>query len=255
MKAIVFAAGVGSRLKPFTDFHPKALAPLGGVPVLGRVLGKLAAAGADAAVVNIHHFPNQIRQYLDCNDFGLHVEISDESSLLLDTAGALAKIVRESETIADMGDKEEIILHNADIFTDFRISAMLDRHRAADADATLLVDSTRVSSRAFLFDHDGRLRGWRNTSAGITRPSGLKTDSLIPAAFGGVHIINRYVLDRVSSFVGSILRPCSIVDFYVGNCGELNIRNFTPSEPYSWHDIGTAERLAAAEAEFTDCKD
>ena len=99
MIAIVFAAGIGSRLKPFTDHHPKALAPVGGVPALVRVTDKLRAAGARRIIVNVHHFPEQIRACLRALPYSADVEISDESDRLLDTAGELAKIWRQNTTV------------------------------------------------------------------------------------------------------------------------------------------------------------
>lgn len=250
MKAVVFAAGIGSRLKPFTDSHPKALAPLGGEPVLGRVLRKIAAAGASGIIVNVHHFPEQIRAYLATADLGVPVEISDESDLLLDTAGGLAKIYRQSAMPDGMAPGETLLLHNADIWTDFPLGELIGQHIASGADATLLADPGRASSRAFLFDMGGRLRGWRNTAKGIVRPEGLDMSALAPAAFGGVHVISGATLARVSDYVGPELHPAGITDFYIDSCSGLDIRRYTPAAPYRWHDIGTTEKLAAAEAEF-----
>lgn len=250
MKAVVFAAGIGSRLKSFTDSHPKALAPLGGEPVLGRVMRKIADAGASGIIVNVHHFPEQIRAYLATVDLGVPVEISDESDLLLDTAGGLAKIYRQSAIPGGMAPGETILLHNADIWTDFPLGELIGQHLASGADATLLADPGRASSRAFLFDNGGRLRGWRNTAKGIVRPEGLDTSALVPAAFGGVHVISGAMVAKISDYVGSELHPAGITDFYIDSCGALDIRRYTPAAPYRWHDIGTTEKLAAAEAEF-----
>ena len=114
MIGIIFAAGIGSRLKPFTDSHPKALAPLGGEPILVHVARKLLNAGARRLIVNVHHFPDQIIAELRRRPFAELVEISDESDLLLDTGGALAKIGAQSNVFASAGDDEPIIVHNAD---------------------------------------------------------------------------------------------------------------------------------------------
>lgn len=252
MIAVVFAAGIGSRLKPFTDLHPKALAPLGGVPLLGRVLHKLAEAGARAAVINVHHFPQQIREYLASEDFGLDIEISDESGLLLDTAGGLAKMVRDSRVLGTCTPAEDIVVHNADIYTDFCIADMLSAHHTSGADATLLADSRRQSTRAFLFDNEGRLHGWRNSATGAVRPKDIDTAGLTAAPFGGVHVLRRDLLDAVSDFVGPELHPCSIVDFYLSTCGGRDYRGYTPTAPYRWHDIGTPEKLEAAQALFSE---
>lgn len=253
MKAVVFAAGIGSRLKPFTDSHPKALVPLGGEPALGLVIRKLVAAGADGVVVNIHHFPNQIRDFLKQNDFGVPVETSDETDLLLDTAGGLAKIARESHLLSGCKEGEPILVHNADIWTDFPIGEMVEFHHSNNADATLLVDPTRKSTRSFFFDQAERLRGWSNISTGQVKPAGIDLQGMSGKAFGGVHIITPKMLKEISNAVGE-LHPMGIVDLYTSLCTRLLITGYTPTAPFHWHDLGTPEKLAAAIAEFNDLK-
>lgn len=244
MKAVVFAAVIGSRLKPFTDHHPKALATIAGKPLLGHVLDKISAAGFDEVVVNVHHFPEQISAYL-LRHYP-HVRISDESPLLLDTAGALAKIYREGIFGTPIEDKEPVLVHNADIYTDFDISEMLTAHH--DCDATLLVDGGRQSSRELLFDH-GRMRGWHNVKTGEFRPAGCNSDILHGAAFGGVHILSGATIKEVDAYVGAELRPVGIVDYYVASCLEKDFRAFTPAVPYRWFDIGTPQKLEQARAD------
>lgn len=247
MKAVVFAAGIGSRLKPFTDSHPKALAPVAGVPALGRVLGKLAQAGVDGVVVNVHHFADQVEAYLRANDFGLEVEISDERPLLLDTAGALAKMARQSRMLKGVGPDEPVVVHNADIITDFDLGQMVAEHVLGCADATVLVNPQRRSSRAFLFEPDGRLAGWRNSSSGEVKPAGLDTEGLAAAPFGGVHVLRRSLLDRISEALPAELKPSGIVDFYLRNLDRYNFRGHIPPDGYYWFDIGTPEKLAEAD--------
>ncbi|MDE6126575.1 MAG: NTP transferase domain-containing protein, partial [Muribaculaceae bacterium] len=133
MKGMIFAAGVGSRLRPFTDEHPKALAPVGGIPMLRRVIEKMTEAGISRIVVNVHHFPQQIVSYLEENDnFGADISVSDESAELLDTGGGLLHARRFLD-----GD-EPVLVHNADILTDFDISRMARAHSDSGALATLL---------------------------------------------------------------------------------------------------------------------
>ncbi len=241
MKAVVFAAGIGSRLKPFTDYHPKALAPLAGKPLLGHVIEKLYAVGVDDIVVNVHHFPSQIINYL--YDNYSHVGVSDESELLLDTAGGIAKIYREKAFRTPLLPTEPVIIHNADIYTDFSLCGMLESHR--EGRATLLVDPARKSSRELLFD-EKKMIGWRNVKTGLVRPSGLETAGVHSAAFGGVHIMSGDILAAVDEYVGAELAPCSIMDFYIDSCAKIDIVPFTPVSPYRWFDIGTAEKLEAA---------
>ncbi len=249
MKAIVFAAGIGSRLKPFTEHHPKALAPVGLDTALGFVLRRLVAAGADSIVVNVHHFANQVIDWVANNPCGVPVEISDESSLLLDTGGGLAKIWRESKTIQSLGDDEPLVIHNADILTDFPLSALCTR--AKDALGAIFAEPNRTTARHFLFDNNGMLRGWNNIKTGAVRPDNIDATKLQAAAFGGVHCLSRQMLQRISDFCGNDLHPFGITDYYIDNCTTDNsICIFTPNVEYRWADIGNPERLAEAQELF-----
>lgn len=251
MKGIIFAAGIGSRLKPFTDYHPKALAPVGGVPAIDRVIRRMLEAGVDGLVINVHHFADQIKDHLsEIHIPGVTIEVSDESNLLLDTAGGLAKMVRENNTVMSMHPEEPIVVHNADIMTDAPLNEMLEHHELNGADATLLVDPARTSSRAFLFK-DGFLHGWKNFKTGETKPELINTETLTAAPFGGVHILRRKLLDDISAKTGTVLHPWSITDFYIDTCRERKYAAFTPAGKYLWHDIGTPEKLQAASEAFT----
>lgn len=244
MKGMIFAAGVGSRLKPFTDFHPKALLPVGGVPMLRRVLDNMAAAGVDEVVVNVHHFASQITDYLEANTpSGMRVSVSDESGLLLDTGGGLLK----AAPMLDAHDSEPVILHNADILTDVDLGRMLREHIDSGADVTLLA-SQRMSSRMLYFDCSGRLKGWKNLNTGETKPEGFVADGLMPLAFGGVHVVSPSVfplLAEYSAYVGAVF---STVPFYLANVKKLLIKAYRPEDGSIWHDVGSMEKLAAAEA-------
>lgn len=239
MKAMIFAAGVGSRLKPWTDYHPKALVEVGGEPMLGRVIQRLIAVGVDEIVVNVHHFASQIKEYLVENgNFGTQIHISDEGDRLLDTGGGLLK------ASAWLKGDEAIFLHNADIFCDVDLSAMLAHHTITRADATLLV-SDRKSSRAFLFDSNLRLQGWRNQVDGRTIPAELhQLDNLFPKSFGGIHIINNSILMELSKWPRN--DAFSITPFYAQSADMLDIRGYIPSEAYHWFDVGRMETLQQA---------
>ncbi len=242
MKAVIFAAGIGSRLKPFTDYHPKALAEIAGKPMLGHVIDKLVAAGADDIVVNVHHFPEQIEAYL-AKEYP-SVRVSDESDLLLDTAGALAKIYREHSFREPFASGEPIVVHNADIYTDFAMTDMLSAY--GEGRAVVLVDPKRDSSRQLLFDVSDRMIGWRNIAKNIVRPASMDIGTAHGAAFGGVHILSPEILADIDSFCGPVLHPCSIIDYYISACGKKNIMAFTPTYDFKWFDIGTSEKLATA---------
>lgn len=237
MKALVFAAGIGSRLKPFTLHHPKALAEVGGIPMLARVITKLRDAGVDEMVVNVHHFAGQIIEFLEANNnFGVKIHISDETGELLDTGGGLLK------ARGWLDGYEPFIVHNADILTDFDINEMVRFHNENQADATLLV-APRKTSRYLYFDN--RLRGWMNISTGEARPQGfLPGESMTPYAFGGVHVVSPKIFDRLAQYTDK--EVFSIVPFYVAEADVLNILPFVQPQGSLWVDIGKPENLAYA---------
>lgn len=242
MKAIIFAAGKGTRLKPFTASHPKALAPVCGKPILGRIIEKLITAGVDGIVINVHHFASQIIDYLESQAFPVKIEISDERNMLLETGGALAKIARESRLLENIDKNESIIVHNSDILTDFSINDICDA--ACEVEVVLLTDSKRQTSRKFLFNSNGYLQGWTNENNGAVRPIGLNPDIFRHEAFGGVHCIHRRTLDNINLYCGTELHSFSVVDFYIDVCADgKTIKSFTPTEPFGWIDIGTVEHL------------
>lgn len=240
MKAMIFAAGLGTRLRPLTDTIPKALVPVGGKPSLQRVIERLRDAGIGQIIVNIHHFPDKIKTFLaKNNNFGVDIAISDESDQLLDTGGGLLK------ALPLIGDSP-VLLHNADIATDVDLGAMIESHQRSSADATLLV-AQRQSSRQLLFDGTGLMRGWKNLSTGELRPSKLTDDSMLtPMAFNGIHIIEPTLYPRLTEYGRQHGRVFSITPFYIDACQAANIREYQPREPYRWHDIGRPESLAKA---------
>lgn len=244
MKAIIFAAGLGTRLQPFTQSHPKALVEVNGKPMLQRVIERLRDASVTDIVVNVHHFARQIIDFLKANNnFGCNIMISDEQHLLLDTGGGIAKA-------ASMLDgAEPFIAYNADILTDFDIMAMIESHKDCNADVTLLT-SHRNSSRQLYFDSSSRLRGWQNLKTGETRPVDFIPDgNVTPLSFNGVHIIEPHILPLLLEYAKS--KPVfSITPFYIENADRIDIRSFTPTEKYQWYDIGRNETLEKARNEF-----
>jgi len=165
MKAMVFAAGLGTRLYPLTKEVPKALVEVGGRPLLRLVLEKLVAAGIREIVINVHHFPEMIRSYLHDHPLpGVTLHISDESDELLDTGGGLMKAAPWL-----MGG-EPVLVHNVDVISDLDIGALLAFHREKGGVATLAVRE-RETRRYLLFDRDMRLTGWMDRQTGeIRRP-------------------------------------------------------------------------------------
>lgn len=254
MKAMIFAAGLGTRLKPFTDSHPKALAEVCGRPMLGLVVERLRLAGVTEIVVNVHHFADQIIDYLRVNDdFGLKIHISDERSRLLDTGGGILAARRWLD-----GD-EPFIVHNADILTDLDIAEMYGQMLRSEA-AAMLLAASRATSRYLMFDPaTHRMRGWTNVDSGKIRPDGLSIDGLDRLAFGGVHIVSPDMFEPLAKYADGLEGDnaiadgnarFSIMDFYIDACGRLPIFGYQPVEYYVWHDIGKPASLVSAEKDF-----
>lgn len=190
MKALIFAAGKGTRLKPFTDKHPKALAKVNGVPLLERNIRYLQGFGINDFVVNVHHFGDQIIDFLRSKEhFGASIEISDEREELLETGGGLvfARHLLDGE--------EDFLIMNADILTDLNIRDFIDYHRSKRDCATLAV-SDRPSSRKLLFNEDMVLRGWLNTTTGEQRLAEFNK-GFKPLAFSGIHCVSPQIFNKI----------------------------------------------------------
>lgn len=190
MKALIFAAGKGTRLQPFTNSHPKALAEVNGIPLLERNIKYLQSFGINDFVINIHHFGEQIVDFLKLkNNFGANIEISDERNELLETGGGLifAKDFLSSE--------EDFLIMNADILTDLNISDFVKSHLESQNFVTLAV-SDRKSSRKLFFDNQMILKGWKNVGTGETRMANTNLD-FKEFAFSGIHCINSSIFNKI----------------------------------------------------------
>lgn len=185
-KAMIFAAGMGTRLKPFTDHHPKALATVNGKTLLQRNIEYLKEIGVTELTVNVHHFADQIIDFLNQNNnFDIHIQISDETEELLETGGGL---VRAKELIGD----QSFLVMNVDILTDLNLEDLIQFHYQYQPLVTLAV-SDRDSSRKLLFRKDRQLAGWRNLRTGEE----IRTtdEPLSELAFSGIHIINPRIFE------------------------------------------------------------
>lgn len=242
MKALVFAAGLGTRLKPLTDRIPKALVPLCGEPLLAHVLRRLRDAGCDDITVNIHHFADQIRNYLAENDFGVPVHLSDETDLLRETGGG----IRHARPFLEGGD-EPFLVHNVDIVSDLDLGWLREQTRP-DALATLVV-SERKTQRYFLFDGDMRLVGWTNLATGEVRSPfpGLDPAACRRYAFAGIHNISPRIFGVFDAYDCPERFP--IVDFYLRACAEHPVYGVAP-ERLRIVDVGKTDTLAEAERLF-----
>ena len=244
MKAMIFAAGLGTRLRPLTNDRPKALVEIGGKPMLERVITKLAGAGFDDITINIHHFGEKIIEFLEKNNnFRLNIHISDERDMLLDTGGGILK----ARQFLD-GD-EPFLVHNADILTNIDLNAMYQSHLNSGAMATLLVKD-RLTSRYFVFDDDYRLQGWINKSTGETRPTAFKhREGMRELAFGGIHVISPSIFEPLERHSQGEAK-FSITPFYVDECHTHIINGYVQQRPYTWLDVGKPETMAQAEEMF-----
>ena len=219
MKAMIFAAGTGSRLKPLTDHTPKALIPIGGKPMLEHVILKLKSSGFDQIVINIRS------------------EISDESDYLLDTGGGIKKAT------SLLCGNEPFLIHNVDILSNVDLKKLYDTHVQTNPLATLLV-SQRNTSRYLLFNKENRLCGWRNHETGEVKSyyPYFDPDQHNEYAFSGIHVLSPKILELMEEWTGKF----SIINFYLAICAKTDIRAYM-ADNLKLLDIGKPETLAAAE--------
>ncbi len=239
MKAMIFAAGLGTRLKPLTDHMPKALVPVAGRPMLEHVILKLKVAGFNELVINIHHFGEQILDFLRANqNFGLTIHISDERDCLLNTGGG----IRKAEPF--FRGNEPFLVHNVDILSDTDLKALYEYHRQSGNDATLLA-SRRKTVRYLLFDDEKRLCGWINKDTLQTKPEGFayNPEHHREYAFSGIHVISPSLFHYMDErWTGKF----SIMDFYLQTCHEARIGGRL-TDTLRLIDIGKPETLTQAE--------
>ncbi len=237
MKGMIFAAGIGSRLKPWTDIHPKALVEINGRPAISYVIDKFISVGISTIIINVHHFAEQIIEYVNAVYSGSDIYFSDESDMLLDTGGGLCK------ALPLIGD-DDVFIHNADILSDLPLEDLITAYRTSEADAMLLTQE-RDTQRYFLFNN-GQLCGWTNIQTGQLRPSDLVlTPELDKRAFGGIHIVSHKAYPLLRAYAQADT-PFSITNFYIDRCRELQIKSFDMPKGFSWFDVGKPETLQQA---------
>ena len=253
MKAMIFAAGLGTRLKPLTDTLPKALVPLAGKTLLEWQIERLKAAGITDIVVNVHHFPDMIINYLRENDnFGCRIAVSDERDMLLETGGGLRKaksLLLGSGSRESGNNDEPILICNVDILSNIDIPTLL---RAYNPDEMgMVVVSSRDTQRYLLFDYDNRLRGWTNIATGEVR--GPLSDNHYPIAdtrklaFSGMQVLNPRIFEVMEKVVAEKGEKFSLIDLYLSIAEKEILRAFIP-ENYRMMDVGKINQLSEAEA-------
>lgn len=250
---MIFAAGLGTRLKPLTDTLPKALVPLAGKTLLQWQIERLKAAGITDIVVNVHHFPDMIINYLRENDnFGCRIAVSDERDRLLETGGGLrkAKSLLTGIWFPESSYPEDpILICNVDILSNIDIPTLL---RAYNPDEMgVVVVSSRDTQRYLLFDYDNRLRGWTNIATGEVRPASLASspNSLIASrlAFSGMQVLNPRIFEVMEKVVAEKGEKFSLIDLYLSIAEKEILRAFIP-ENYRMMDVGKINQLSEAEA-------
>lgn len=249
---MIFAAGLGTRLKPLTDTLPKALVPLAGKTLLQWQIEKLKAAHITDIVINVHHFPDMIINYLKENDnFGCNILVSDERDMLLETGGGL----RKAEALLSSGVQElrssgeGILICNVDILSNIDIPTLLQAYNPEEMG--IVVVSQRDTQRYLLFNEENRLCGWTNIATGEVR--GPLSDNRYPIAntrklaFSGMQVLNPRIFDCMDEIVKQKGDKFSLIDLYLSIAQKEILRAYIP-ENYRMMDVGKINQLSEAEA-------
>jgi nucleotidyl transferase len=258
MQSMIFAAGLGTRLKPLTDRIPKALVRVGGKPLIEYVLKNLVAAGSKRIVVNVHHFANQIIEYLQQNDFGVDIRVSDETEMLLDTGGGIKNAAPFFNT------SEPVLIHNVDILSNVDLRELYNYACEAEieqkVDAVLLV-SLRKTKRYLIFNKDMRLVGWTNVDTGevkspyetlheLTFTQPYDNNNVTNEqygytlfAFSGIHVIGNKVFEAMDECSAKF----PIMDFYLQYAKDLHFVGKVKNN-LKLMDVGKLDTLAEADA-------
>lgn len=247
MKAMIFAAGLGTRLKPLTDNIPKALVPLAGKTLLQWQIEKLKAAGITDIVVNVHHFPDLIINYLQEHDnFGCNIQVSDEREMLLETGGGLRKAMR---LLGDEAKGDGILVCNVDILSNIDVPTLLQTYNSEEMG--IVVVSERKTQRYLLFDEENRLCGWTNVATGEIKGDEairrLGDEAIKRLAFSGMQVLNPRIFECMDAVVEQKGEKFSLIDLYLNIADKEVLRAYVP-EDYRMMDVGKIDQISEAEA-------
>ena len=235
---MILAAGLGTRLKPFTDMHPKALAVVNNKTILERNIRFLASFGIKEIIINVHHFASQAIDFIKTNNgFGSDILFSDETNEVLETGGGIKKAAWFFEK-----DTEPFVVMNVDILTDLNLKKMILQHERNNPVATLAV-TERETSRYFLFDKSGNLCGWENVKTGEKKISRVVSD-YFEKAFSGIHVISPKIFPLIK-----MEGKFSMVDVYLDLSKTHTIASFDHSDS-KFIDVGKPESIFKAEEIF-----
>ena len=249
---MIFAAGLGTRLKPLTDTLPKALVPLAGKTLLQWQIEKLKAAGIRDIVVNIHHFPDMIINYLKDNDnFGFNIQVSDERDMLLETGGGLRKAEEKFRSLGVQEfriSNEGILICNVDILSNIDIPTLLQAYNPNEMG--VVVVSERETQRYLLFNDENRLCGWTNIATGEVRGPIADYQSPIAnrqLAFSGMQVLSPRIFDCMDEVVKQKGEKFSLIDLYLSIAQKEILRAYIP-ENYRMMDVGKIDQISEAES-------
>ncbi len=240
MKAMIFAAGLGTRLRPLTDTMPKALVPVGGKPLLEILICKLISSGFTDIVINVHHFAEQIVRFVEEHDaFGANISFSDERERLLETGGGIKKAM----PLLQEGEKADspILVHNVDILSNMDLREFYRHGRGA---AALLLVSERKTQRYLLFNEENRLTGWKNAETGEVKSPyrSLDVEACRKYAFAGIHLFS----PRLFPYFDTWPDKFSVIDFYLSVCVRKPILAYL-SPGLKILDVGKQDAIKKAE--------
>ncbi|HZH70905.1 MAG TPA: sugar phosphate nucleotidyltransferase [Mariniphaga sp.] len=239
MKALIFAAGIGSRLKEETLYKPKALVEIGGKPLLQHVIEKLESEGISEFVVNVHHFPDMIADFVGKLDSEANIFISDERLELLDTGGGLKKA---ASFFKDSNDP--VLMYNVDILSNINLPKLIQTHHTSGALATLAVRK-RKTQRYLKFNRQHRLVGWVNKKSGEKRVAVSESfENAVEMAFSGIHIVNQEIFNLMPAE-----NKFSMIDLYLMLAKDYFIYGYY-DDSTSWIDVGKPDSLAEARRFF-----
>jgi NDP-sugar pyrophosphorylase family protein len=236
MRAMILAAGLGTRLHPLTENLPKALVKIRDKTLLEITINNLVKNGFDKIIINVHHFAEQVIDFIRQNNFGAYISISDERDKLLDTGGGLKK------ASWFFNDGKPFLLYNVDIISDLNLKTLNETNIKSDSIATLIVQK-RESGRYLLFNSKNILCGWKNTKTGELISS-CSIGLLEEFAFSGIHIINPKIFSLMPD--NDVF---SMIDLYLDIMKDNKILAFIDKDSF-WLDVGKVESLKIAEENF-----